>query len=84
MRDLLEIVGAKLFEEIVDLFGGTAIYIVSRTALERFNVYEKIRREYKSGVSKADLAVKYHYSPRQIHKIVSGRLIDRKGPRQKA
>lgn len=69
LYQLYDIVGGKLFTEIIDVHGGEFLYIPKRATLERKHRYEAIRKEY-NGYNVSQLALKYGYSERHIRTIL--------------
>lgn len=67
---LYDIVGEKLFTEIVEVHGGELLYIPRRETMERKHRQEAIRKEY-NGYNVSQLALKYGYSERHIRTILS-------------
>lgn len=66
---LYDIVGGKLFTEIIDVHGGEFLYIPKRATLERKHRYEAIRKEY-NGHNISQLADKYGYCKKHIKTIL--------------
>lgn len=68
---LLDIVGDRKFWEIVQTFGGCALYIPQKDGIERTVRNEQIRAEFEGGASVRELAQKYHLTTVTIRHIVN-------------
>ncbi len=65
-QHLAELIGLDNFAKLVQVFGGTNIYIPKA---EAFGRNEKIRQEY-NGRNIKSLAVKYGLTERQVYKLI--------------
>lgn len=68
-QHLAELIGLDNFAKLVQVFGGTNIYIPKAEAFERSIRNEKIRQEY-NGRNIKSLAVKYGLTERQVYKLI--------------
>ena len=68
-QHLAELIGLDNFTKLVQVFGGTNIYIPKAEAFGRTVRNEKIRQEY-NGRNIKSLAVKYGLTERQVYKLI--------------
>lgn len=68
-QHLAELIGLDNFAKLVQVFGGTNIYIPKAEAFGRSVRNEKIRQEY-NGRNVKSLAVKYGLTERQVYKLI--------------
>jgi Mor family transcriptional regulator len=68
-QHLAELIGLDNFAKLVQVFGGTNIYIPKAEAFGRTVRNEKIRQEY-NGRNIKSLAVKYGLTERQVYKLI--------------
>lgn len=68
-QHLAELIGLDNFAKLVQVFGGTNIYIPKAEAFGRTMRNEKIRQEY-NGRNIKSLAVKYGLTERQVYKLI--------------
>lgn len=69
-QQLAELIGLENFAKLVQVFGGTNIYIPKAEAFGRTVRNEKIRQEY-NGRNIKSLAVKYGLTERQVYKLIN-------------
>ena len=68
---LYEIVGEAKLLEILDMAGGTQVYIPQRKTIERPIRERAIVQEYNDGKNLIEIARKYDITTRQIRHIVN-------------
>lgn len=68
-QQLAELIGLDNFAKLVQVFGGTSVYIPKPEAFSRTVRNEKIRQEY-NGRNIKILATKYGLTERQVYKLV--------------
>ena len=66
---LVETIGKKLAMKVVEIFGGSSIYIPKNILTTKRHL--EILEDYKSGKTYRELSVKFHYSESHIRNIVN-------------
>jgi Mor family transcriptional regulator len=66
--ELVDIIGKDAANRLVDFYSGSSIYVPKNIIVEQ--KYQKIREEYKNGLSYRDLAVQYKYTERYVRTII--------------
>lgn len=69
---LAALIGAEAFVALVAEYGGDEIEIAKCEDATRIMVWRAIRREYADGATQDRLALKYHYTVRNIRYILYG------------
>ncbi len=76
-RDFAELVGLETFRKLVEMYGGSSIYICKEDAILRQKRNAEIVKEF-NGYNYLQLAKKYNLTERSIREIVSTGLGSRK------
>lgn len=71
-RSYIDMIGLENFQQLIEKYGGTKIYIPKPGLLERIVTDHKIRSEY-NGKNISELSRKYDLTRRTIYKILEGR-----------
>ncbi len=72
MKDLKECLGSDGFEKIINMFGGTKIYIPKRPIFERNERNRNIKKEFSnSGLTIKEIAKKYDISINSVYRILN-------------
>lgn len=72
-KQLAEIIGIENYLKLVDIYGGTSIYIKKPDGFLRASRNEQIKEEF-NGYNYRQLATKYDLSEVQIRSIVADRV----------
>jgi len=71
IKEIEKVFGSEFAEKLINEFGGTVLYIPKRGKKEMIKLV--IKREYDgTRASAKKLARRFHYSERQIYRIVKG------------
>lgn len=71
-KSYIDVLGLENFQQLIEKYGGTKIYIPKPGLLERIVTDHKIRTEY-NGKNISELSRKYDLTRRTIYKILEGR-----------
>jgi len=72
IEELEAIIGPELTKRMIDKYIGKSFYIPKSVIINR--EYQRIRDDFKKGVSLKKLALRYGYTERHIRNIIKERL----------
>jgi len=76
-RDFAELVGLETFRKLVEMYGGSSIYICKEEAILRKRRNEEIVKEF-NGYNYLELAKKHNITERSVRDIINTTLGSRK------
>lgn len=71
-KSYIGVLGLEKFQQLIERYGGTKIYVPKPGLLERIVTDHKIRNEY-NGKNISELSRKYDLTRRTVYKILAGR-----------
>lgn len=68
-REIAELIGTENYEQLIERYGGTNIYIPAPSTVKRGELTDKLKKQY-NGNNAAELGRKYKLSERTVIRMV--------------